>query len=256
MKKGKGNMLINLFMIIGILCLLYFAMFAIFADLTNVFTYFWLVIGIGCIVVARLLKYVADKQIIVPAGMKKICSAVILLIAIGFVAIECVIIGYGHSVPEKGADYVLVLGAQVKGQNLTYALQTRLDVAYEYAVDNPDTVVIVSGGQGPGEDVTEAYAMAEYLKKKGLDEKRMLLEEKSTSTYENIEFSKQLMDSTEDSVVLVTNYFHVFRGVGVARKQGLSNVEGLGAPTKWYTAPNQYIREVFAVIKYKLFGQI
>jgi len=78
----------------------------------------------------------------------------------------------------------------------------------------------------------------------------------SANTYENIKYSKELMGSPEDSVVLVTNHFHVYRGVGVAKKQGLTNVEGLGAPSKWYTVPNLYLREAFAVIKYILCGQI
>ena len=206
--------------------------------------------------VKPILKYMIAKQIVIPVGVRWTGGILIAILFLIFIMIECVIISYGGKIPQRNADYVLVLGAQVKGRNLTYALQARLDAAYEYAVDNPDSIVIVSGGQGSGEDVTEAYAMAEYLKSKGLCESRLILEDQSTSTYENIEFSKKLMDNTSANVVLVTNHFHVYRGVGVAKKQGLTNVEGLGAPTKWYTIPNQYVREAFAVIKYKLFGQI
>ena len=256
MKKGKGNMLINLFMIIGILCLLYFFMYALFADLTNVFTYFWLVIGLGCILVKPIHRYMMTKQIVIPTGLKWVGGILIIVMLFLFIVTECVIIGYGSKEPQAGAEYILVLGAQVKGKKLTYALQARLDTAYDYAVNNPDSIVILSGGQGPGEDITEACAMAEYLKTKGLDESRLVLEDESTNTYENIEYSKKFMKSEDATVVLVTNHFHVFRGVGVAKKQGLINTEGLGAPTKWYTIPNQYMREAFAVIKYKLYGQI
>lgn len=256
MKKGKTILIANVLMVFGILGLLYFLMYAIFVDLTNLFTYFWLIVGLGLILVKPILKYMSEKQIVIPTGVKWISGILFAALLLFFIVTECVIIGYGSKEPQPNADYVLVLGAQVKGRNLTYALQARLDTAYEYAVDNPQALVIVSGGQGTGEDVTEAYAMAEYLKSKGLDEKRLILEDESTSTYENIEYSKMLMDSMDASVVLVTNHFHVYRGVGVAKKQGLTNVEGLGAPTKWYTIPNQYVREAFAVIKYKLFGQI
>ncbi len=256
MKKGKLRLFTNVLMIIGILCLLYFLMYAVFVDLTNVFTYFWLIIGLMFVLIKPTLKYMEMKQIMIPAGIKWTGGILIAILLFAFIVTECVIIGYGSKEPQPNADYVLVLGAQVKGTRLTYALQARLDVAYEYAIDNPESMIIVSGGQGPGEDVTEAYAMAEYLKAKGLDESRLILEDQSTSTYENIEYSKQFMDSMDADVVLVTNHFHVYRGVGVAKKQGLTNVEGLGAPTKWYTIPNQYVREAFAVIKYKLFGQI
>lgn len=256
MKKGKTILIANVLMVFGILCLLYFLMYAIFVDLTNLFTYFWLIVGLGLILVKPILKYMTEKQIVIPTGVKWISGILIAILLLTFIVTECVIIGYGSKEPQPNADYVLVLGAQVKGTRLTYALQARLDTAYEYASNNPQALVIVSGGQGTGEDVTEAYAMAEYLKSKGLDESRLILEDQSTSTYENIEYSKQFMDSMDSNVVLVTNHFHVYRGVGVAKKQGLTNVEGLGAPTKWYTIPNQYVREAFAVIKYKLCGQI
>lgn len=256
MKKGKTILIANVLMVFGILCLLYFLMYAIFVDLTNLFTYFWLIVGLGLVLVKPILKYMTEKQIVIPTGVKWISGILIAILLLTFIVTECVIIGYGSKEPQPNADYVLVLGAQVKGTRLTYALQARLDIAYEYASNNPQALVIVSGGQGTGEDVTEAYAMAEYLKSKGLDESRLILEDQSTSTYENIEYSKQFMDSMDSNVVLVTNHFHVYRGVGVAKKQGLTNVEGLGAPTKWYTIPNQYVREAFAVIKYKLCGQI
>lgn len=255
-KKGKLYMLTNIFLIMGLLCLIYFAMYVVFVDLTNIFTYFWLVAGVGLIVLRQVILYSMANHIRVPAAVKWILGIGFLLVFLVLAVTEGVIIGYGAAKPSEDADYVLVLGAQIKGTNPTYALVKRLNVAYEYLADNPDTLVILSGGKGPGEDVTEAYAMKEYLKKKGIEQSRMLLEEQSTNTYENIEYSKKLMESPEDSVVLVTNHFHVYRGVGVAKKQGLTNVEGLGAPTKWYTVPNLYLREAFAVIKYILCGQI
>lgn len=256
MKKGKATLLSNILMTLGVLSLLYFVMYAVFVDLTNVFTYFWLIIGVILALCKPLATIIYEKQIVIPLTVKWTGGIVITFLLLIFIVTECVIIGYGSKEPQPDADYVLVLGAQVKGTRLTYALQTRLDTAYEYAINNPKTMVIVSGGQGPGEQVTEAYAMAEYLKAKGLEEERILQENQSTSTFENIEFSKKLIDSTDAHIVLVTNHFHVYRGVGVAKKQGLTNVEGLGAPTKWYTIPNQYVREAFAVVKYKLFGQI
>lgn len=84
----------------------------------------------------------------------------------------------------------------------------------------------------------------------------MILEEESKNTYDNIKYSKEKMEDPDASVVLVTNNFHVFRSIGIAKKQGLENVEGIGASVKWYTVPNLYLREAFAVIKYALWGQI
>lgn len=254
--KRKRRMSGNVLLSIGILCLLYFILYIIFVDLTNVFTYFWLVAGIGCIVIKQLLEYFEKNQIVIPSIAKWIIFILFLLVCLVLAMTEMIIISYGNREPSAKADYVLVLGAQVKGSVPSYALQKRLDAAYEYLMDNPGTKVMLSGGKGPGEDVTEAYAMSVYLQAMGIDKNRMILEEQSTNTDENIRYSMKLMDNPGDKVVLVTNYFHVYRGVGVAKKQGLSNVEGLGAPTKWYTVPNQYLREAFAVIKYKICGQI
>lgn len=256
MKRGKVDLLTNVLLAIGILCLLYFFMYAVFVDLTNVFTYFWLIVGVMFVLIKPIVKYMTEQQIAIPIWIKWTGGILIMIMLLIFAVTECVIIGYGSKEPCPDADYVLVLGAQVKGTRLTYALQARLDVAYQYAVDNPESVVIVSGGKGSGEDITEADAMAEYLKKKGLSEERIILEDQSTNTYENIQYSREFMTSEDASVVLVTNDFHVYRGVGVAKKQGLTNIEGLGAPVKWYTIPNQYVREAFAVVKYKLYGQI
>lgn len=243
-------------MIIGVLCLIYFVMYIVLVDLTNLFTYFWLITGIGCILLRGVMLHMERNAIVLPAQIKWMIRILLCVALLVFVVTEAAIIRYGAAAPSPGSDYVLVLGCQVKGKKPSYALTKRLDAAYDYLVDNPDTLVILSGGQGPGEDITEADAMAEYLKKKGFPQDRMLLEAQSQNTDENIRYSMELMESPEASVVLVTNHFHVLRGVGVAKKQGLSNVEGLGAPTKWYTVPNQYVREAFAVLKYKLCGQI
>lgn len=256
MKKGNRNVFMNILMIIGIICIVYFVMYMVLVDLTNLFTFFWLIAGIGCIVLRGLIKYTERNSITIPPAVKGVVGILFGVALLVLVVVEVIIIRYGTATPSAGADYVLVLGCQVKGTNPSYALTKRLDAAYDYLMDNPDTPVILSGGQGLGEDVTEAHAMAEYLKKKGLPESRMFLEDKSQNTDESIRYSMELMESPDATVVLVTNHFHVFRGVGVAKKQGLSNVEGLGAPTKWYTVPNQYMREGFAVIKYKLWGQI
>lgn len=256
MKKRKERMIMNILMILGILCLVYFVLYMALVDLTNVFTYFWLLAGIGCFVLSLIYKKTVSGQSVIPQWIKWTFGLVFMAAFCVILVTELIIIQYGAEKPAKHADYVLVLGAQVKGSVPSYALQKRLDVAYEYLAENPDTQVILSGGKGPGEDVTEAYAMAVYLQALGIDKERMILEENSTNTDENIRYSMELMENTDDKVVLVTNYFHVCRGVGVAKKQGLSNVEGLGAPTKWYTVPNQYLREAFAVIKYKICGQI
>ena len=126
-------------MTIGILSLLYFVMYAVFVDLTNVFTYFWLILGVILALCKPLATIIYEKQIVIPLTVKWTGGIVIAFLLLIFIVTECVIIGYGSKEPQPDADYVLVLGAQVKGTRLTYALQTRLDTAYEYAINNPKT---------------------------------------------------------------------------------------------------------------------
>ena len=155
-------------------------------------------------------------------------------------------------------DALIVLGAAVHGDRVTWVLSNRLDTAYDYAVEHPKTVLVVSGGQGDGESVTEASAMAGYLTRRGLDPSRILLEDRAESTAENFAFSKAIIDETlgpDASIGFVTTRFHVFRAGAVARKGGIA-ARGLGAPDVWYIALNNFLRECVGICWYTLKGWI
>ena len=155
-------------------------------------------------------------------------------------------------------DALIVLGAAVHGDRVTWVLSNRLDMAYDYAVAHPDTVLVVSGGQGDGESVTEASAMAGYLTRRGIDPARVLLEDRAESTAENFAFSKALIDEQlgpDASIGFVTTRFHVFRASRVAQKGGI-DARGLGAPDVWYIAINNFLRECVGICWYTLKGWI
>ena len=170
--------------------------------------------------------------------------------------IECIIITNGFQKPEPGAEYVIVLGARVNGTNVSTNLKYRLNAVLDYVKDNPGCKIIVSGGQGKGEDITEGQAMEDYLIAKGLDSGRIIKEEKSVNTDENLRYSMDIIGNKSAKVVIVSNNFHIYRAKRIAIKQGYGNVSGIGAYTVLYTLPNCYLREAFAVIKYKICGQI
>ena len=128
-------------------------------------------------------------------------------------------------------------------------MQKRLDKALEYLAENPDTVVIVSGGQGSNEVISEAEGMKKYLVEAGIQPDRILMEDQSVNTSENLKFSKELLDSVDSTVVVVTNDFHVFRSVRIARKNGYHAVEGLSAGSYPLMLPNNLVREFFGVLK-------
>jgi uncharacterized SAM-binding protein YcdF (DUF218 family) len=150
---------------------------------------------------------------------------------------------------DPGMDYIIVLGAQVKEDGPSVVLKYRLDAAYDYMTENPDTMCIVSGGQGVNEPFSEAEGMKEYLLKNGIDRSRIILEDKSTSTAENFKYSKVLLKQPYDSVGIVTNNFHMFRAIHIAKAQGLKNVCGIAAPSNTIYLPNNVLRECLGILK-------
>lgn len=153
-------------------------------------------------------------------------------------------------------DYIIVLGAQVKEDGPSIVLQYRLDKAISYLSDNPTTRCIVSGGQGDNEPFSEAEGMYNYLVANGVDSERIILEDQSTSTVENIRNSKALLNDLYNSVGIVTNDFHVFRAVRIAKVQGLKNISGIAAESNAFYLPNNVLRECCGILKDWLFGNI
>ena len=160
--------------------------------------------------------------------------------------------------PPRDADAVLVLGAALKGRQPSDTLARRLDTAMEYAAENPGALIVVSGGQGPQEEIPEALAMRDYLASHGIDESRILMEDRSTSTHQNFVNSKKLLDGifgeNNYTTVFVTNDFHILRGKINAEAAGMTNVYGLPYRTLLYTAPPSYMRESLALLATFVFG--
>ena len=163
-----------------------------------------------------------------------------------------------HSVKHAPrTDCLIVLGAAVHGDRVTWVLSNRLDIAAEYLYRFPDARCIVTGGQGNGETVTEASAMALYLiGEHGIAPDRILLEEKAESTLENFRYSKEILYQQfpeNASSAFVTTDFHVFRAGRVARSQGLDSY-GIAAPDVWYLRLNNFLRECVGISVYFLNG--
>lgn len=250
------NIAAIIFLLIGIFSLGYFAAIVLYAGTGTAFLWFWMTVGIGSIIVSIILHYLYIHKIMIHRQIRMGFAVITLLSLVLFLLVEGIMISKGKLQPDSGADYVIVLGAQVRGTDLSRALQNRLNTAYEYLVNNEKTIVIVSGGQGSGEDISEAEAMAQYLISKGIKEDRIIKEAQSTNTYENIKYSKKLMAEGKYRIVLVTNEFHIFRATSIAKKQGLTGVQGLGAPSDDILALSYYVREFLAIIKDKLAGNI
>lgn len=152
----------------------------------------------------------------VPHPIKIFAGMIVCIGLLVFCIVEGCVISQMHADGRGGLDYIIVLGAQVRKDGPSPVLKYRLDKAVEYLNENPDTVCIVSGGQGSNEPWTEAEGMAQYLQEKGIDTARILTEDQSQTTEQNITNSKMLMKEGA-SVGIVTNNFHVFRALQIAK---------------------------------------
>ena len=151
--------------------------------------------------------------------------------------------------PDYNCEYVIVLGCQIRGDRITCSLKRRLDSAYDYACINTECKIIVSGGQGRGENKTEALAMYEYLCERGIDSDRIIMEDKSTDTNENMKYSVQYISDFSSPVGIATNNFHIFRSKLLAKGQGLTHVSGIASGSDDVLFVNYMVREAIGIVK-------
>lgn len=173
-----------------------------------------------------------------------------------FALFEAVMLCHSFSKGEAGLDYVIVLGAKVNGTEPSAALRYRIEKAAEYLSANPKTKLIASGGKGEDEGISEAECIKSELLKLGADESRIILEDRSTSTYENFAFSLKLMEDKSASVGVITNGFHLFRSCGIARTAGIKAPQGISASYKGVLTPHYLAREFVSFNADLIFGHI
>lgn len=234
--------------VMAIVSFLYFMGIVLFRGVGSNFHYCWLALSIILAIVGFEWKY--------HFLVNRIPGVCIRIMKIGFIAglllfvfVEGCIVASFQEKGEKNLEYIIVLGAQVRSTGPSRALQMRLDCAYDYLIANQQTIVVVSGGQGSDEPMSEAQCMQEYLVNRGIAAERIILEDKSTNTHQNLVYSKKLLPEGTNKVGVVTNNFHVFRGVKIAKRAGFEEAQGLAAKTYLPLLASDMMREFFGVIK-------
>ena len=243
-----------IWLVLALICLGYYIMCASYAGIGSSFIFIWLMgaVFFGLVFAVRLLEI---KGIIYVAKALKICFIAVMALGVSlFVFVEAIVIKGMMTKPQDNCDYIIVLGCQIRGDHITRSLKNRLNVAVDYATDNPDTTIIVSGGKGKGENTTEAYAMYNYLVSKGIDSSRIIQEDKSTDTSENMKYSVQYIENTDSLVGIVTNNFHIARSRLLARHAGLNNTCGMPAESDHVLFINYMVREAIGIVKDFVFG--
>jgi uncharacterized SAM-binding protein YcdF (DUF218 family) len=183
---------------------------------------------------------------------KKLVYGLLLILLLSFIFIEALIVFNGYSQEAVEAEYVIILGAGLRGSEVSLTLKERLLKGIEYMKAYPDSKAIVSGGQGPGETITEAEAMESYLISRGIEAGSIIKEDKASSTWENFLFSRELLNEAEGGavtrVVVVTSDFHMYRSKLLARRAGFEPY-GVSAATPASVKAASHIREYFALVK-------
>lgn len=245
--------MMNVLLLLGILFLVYY----IFLQMKGMdFAVIWLIAG-GMLVLAW---YALGRRpvwmVALPRAVKAGICVLFLLGFLFFAALEILIVHGMGTGQTDDLDYIIVLGAQVKGERPSRALRMRIETAADYLREHPGVQAVLSGGQGPGEHMTEAQCMRNVLVEMGISEDRLILEDRSTSTWENLEFSAELIPLKRAGVGLVTQNFHVYRSVQLARRQQYQCVSGIAAPSEPVNFPHFMVREAFALVKEKLVGNL
>lgn len=181
--------------------------------------------------------------------LKATAWALISVFLISFIIIEAKIIS-AIDTTNNECGYIFVLGCGLRGENLTRAGISRADAAIEYLNKNPNCNAILCGGQGNNELISEAQALYNYMVKHGIDSSRLLKEEKSTDTRENIQFATKLMPKGHSTVGVVTNDFHLYRSSLILKKSGFEKVICINGPTPKvpFLRTSLFLREYFSVV--------
>lgn len=239
--------------ILGGICLVYF-LILLLAGMN--FSIVWLAAGLFLWGAAMARVYLSVHPAAIGKGVKVLAALVLGVGVLVFAAAQiCIISGMGAK-PQGKLDYLIVLGAQVHGETPSKALKLRLDAAEKAWKENGEPILLLSGGKGFGENISEAECMRRVLTEKGIPEEKMLLEDASVSTEENLRFCAQLAECREGRTGIVTNNFHVFRAGRLAKKLGYKNVCGIAAKSDWRFQIHYMVREAFALVKELLVGNI
>lgn len=188
----------------------------------------------------------------------RLISFLLTLVIIAACVTEAFIIKASFGSADTDCDYLIVLGAKVRSDGPSLSLNDRVEAAAEYLAKHPNTVAVVSGGQGPDEPMTEAKAMYEGLVARGIAPSRIWQEDKAASTWENLQFSLNIIEEKTgrrpETVAVVSSEYHLFRA-GLFTKAAGAGFIGIPAQTSIASLKiNYFLREVAGVWHYYLLG--
>lgn len=235
MNKGYGTLLVSIGVLLIVMTILLgftFGMLCLWAFALSLCVVWWM-----------------KQKIITILYVLGLCTGLVLMLLIST--------EFNSDVSEEvEIDYVLILGAGLNGKQISKRLEGRLEQGYAYLNQHPDSQAVLSGGQGPDEEISEAKAMGLYLIGRGISPDRLIYEDVSTSTLENFTFSKEVIEKTaglsESKVLIVTSDYHMYRAKMIAKALGYE-CYGLTSKNPFMVKINYLLRESLALVKDQLY---
>ena len=254
-KSGKTAFILGWLAMIPLLLMIIFFQFFMAGYSFTVLVCFGL---IGIILFYNCMYLLRQKNPAKARSLKRMFTAVLCigLILVGITEFFIIRASFGE--PKESCDYVVVLGAKVRESGPSVSLWDRIYGARDYLETHPDVIAIVSGGQGPEEPMTEAQAMRNALVELGIDENRVWMEDKATSTWENLNFSLNLIEektgARPEKIGIVSSEYHLFRASLFADACGVDSVLIPAQTSRLSQKVNHFMREVAGVWHYLILG--
>jgi len=255
-KKLRYVRLNIVFLIFGILFVMYFIVVSINWGRADIFNIIMVIFGLVWIITTIKINKIYNKFGKLPKIIKIFFKTILFSFLLSFVIVESIIIYNMRTTATANAEYIIILGCQVDGSIPSIPLLRRVNTAINYLNKNQNTNVVISGGQGPGENITEAMAMKRILIQNGINENRILEENNSRSTMENIKYSDKLYNLKDKNIIIVSTDYHMFRALSTAKKLNYKNIKSLPSRSQFSVLPVYLLREYVAVIYYKISKKI
>ena len=244
------NVLSIIYLAVGAACVGFYFLIGFYSRFGLSIQWIWLVAGAALIAAGLLTRTPLPRWLRYGWRIALVCGMALLA-----ALLSLVISGMNATAPP-GMDYLTVLGASVYADGPSPSLTRRVNAVMDCLDQHPDAIIIASGGQGKDEPISEAQCIRDELVKRGVDPKRIVMEDKSTNTQENMAFSKALIGRADAAVGIVTNNYHIWRSMRLARRAGLTNAHGIAAEYTGPTLIHFMVREAIAILEGFLRGRL
>lgn len=235
---------------LGLFSIVYYGICLLYVGFALSLGWVWVLIALFSVLRIYMLTKVINGKRKIPKWLSVVYQGIALFCIVLFLIGESLVIFNANSPAPDDLDYVIVLGAGLNGSRPSRPLQQRINTAYEYSMNHPDAILILSGGQGPDEAISEAECMRRELLSMGIPEERLIKEERSTSTEENIRYSYLILKDRGDEgakIGVLTNSFHIYRARLQASLQD-HYVYGVPALTLFPIGIHYTVREFFGLL--------